>query len=115
MKHTKDCELGDNWKECPACLAVRMEPSVPAGSSCAPVTGWTAVPPVALRADLCGRLREARRMERVNRNLGNQDWADQWLGETYVLDSLAKGIARRRNRAALPSIEKSSDAGRKNT
>lgn len=20
MKHNKDCELGDNWKDCPACL-----------------------------------------------------------------------------------------------
>lgn len=22
MNHIKDCELGDNWKECPACLTV---------------------------------------------------------------------------------------------
>ncbi len=23
VKHSKDCELGDNWKDCPACLESR--------------------------------------------------------------------------------------------
>ena len=66
MKHTKDCELGDNWKNCPACLAVRMEPSVGAGSSCAPGQAWIAEHLISLRPwlrkatweDICNKLRD---------------------------------------------------------
>jgi len=25
MNHTKDCQIGDNWKDCPACLEQRRQ------------------------------------------------------------------------------------------
>lgn len=24
IAHIKDCEIGDNWKECPACVAIKL-------------------------------------------------------------------------------------------
>lgn len=25
IRHTKDCELGDNWKDCPACVEAKLD------------------------------------------------------------------------------------------